>query len=192
MVQGSRQHRRMPATLHASTQQCLQESSWRGNIRELKNVGERLVVRDMERPIEVEDLPEEIRGVFVAATFSTQAGPAPNQQCGLAAPPAQTVPNLLWRRMEMGETFWACVAEPFRNHDLTRDDIRALVRRGLDETHGSYRALLRIFNLPDEDYKRVLSFLRQHDCHVPFQRYLAMRSLRASTAHLTRGKQAVS
>src|SRR5258708_31559814 len=82
MVQGSRQHRRMPATLHASTQQCLQEYSWPGNIRELKNVVERLVVRDMDRPIEVEDLPEEIRGVFVAATFSTQAGAAPQPQGG--------------------------------------------------------------------------------------------------------------
>ena len=71
----------------------------------------------------------------------------------------------------MGETFWACVGQPFRNHDLKRDDIRALVRRGLHETQGSYRALLRIFNLPAEDYKRLLSFLRQHDCQVPFQRF---------------------
>jgi hypothetical protein len=25
--------------------------------------------------------------------------------------------------------------------------------------------------MPDEDYKRFLSFLRKHDCHLPFQRF---------------------
>ena len=77
----------------------------------------------------------------------------------------------MWRRLESGETFWSAVAEPFRNHDLTRADVQTLVRRGLDATQGSYRALLKLFNLPEDDYKRVLSFLRQHDCHVPFQHF---------------------
>jgi hypothetical protein len=40
--------------------------------------------------------------------------------------------------------------------------------------------LLGIFNLPLDDYKRLLSFLRQHDCHVPFQRF---RALHARSAH---------
>ena len=25
--------------------------------------------------------------------------------------------------------------------------------------------------MPAEDYKRFLSFLRKHDCHIPFQRF---------------------
>jgi transcriptional regulator with PAS, ATPase and Fis domain len=192
VAQASHQHQRVTPILQAAAQRCLQEYSWPGNIRELKNVVERLVVRDLDRPIEVDDLPEEVRGDAVSARPSTQARPAdgPIQQYGLAAPTAQTVPNLLWHRLQTGETFWACVVEPFRSHDLTRDDIRVLVQRGLDETHGSYRALLRIFNLPAEDYKRVLSFLRQHDCHVPFQRFRGVKSLRAATAHVAREKQA--
>jgi hypothetical protein len=27
--------------------------------------------------------------------------------------------------------------------------------------------------MPNEDYKRFLSFLRKHDCHLPFQRFRA-------------------
>jgi hypothetical protein len=27
--------------------------------------------------------------------------------------------------------------------------------------------------MPPDDYKRFLSFLRKHDCHLPFQRFRA-------------------
>jgi hypothetical protein len=49
--------------------------------------------------------------------------------------------------------------------------LHALIQRGLMETHGSYRAMLALLNLPPTDYKRLLSFLRQHNCHVPFQSF---------------------
>jgi hypothetical protein len=45
------------------------------------------------------------------------------------------------------------------------------MERGLHEARGSYRALLPLLNLPATDYKRLLSFLHQHNCHVAFQRY---------------------
>jgi hypothetical protein len=55
--------------------------------------------------------------------------------------------------------------------DLTRDDVRAVIRRGLEESRGSYKVLMRSFNLEERDYKRVLNFLRKHECHVAFQPY---------------------
>jgi hypothetical protein len=33
---------------------------------------------------------------------------------------------------------------------------------------------VQLFNMPGEDYKRFLSFLRKHDCHLPFQRFRAV------------------
>src|SRR4029079_4915358 len=51
----------------------------------------------------------------------------------------------------------------------TRDDLRALVRRALEVTHGSYKSVARLFNLPESDYKRLLNFLRKYDCHLPIQ-----------------------
>ena len=44
---------------------------------------------------------------------------------------------------------------------------------GLESTNGNYRSLVQLFNMPTEDYKRFLSFLRKHDCHLPFQRFRA-------------------
>ena len=34
--------------------------------------------------------------------------------------------------------------------------------------------------MPDEDYKRFLSFLRKHDCHLPFQRFRTIARSHAS------------
>ena len=66
-------------------------------------------------------------------------------------------------------SFWSEVHEPFMNHDLTRDDVRELVREGLAHTRGNYKMLVTSFNMPPEDYKKFLNFLRKYQCHVPFQ-----------------------
>ena len=50
-----------------------------------------------------------------------------------------------------------------------------MVRAGLERTQGSYRLLVELFNMPPSDYKRFLSFLRKHDCQVPFQPFRSMR-----------------
>jgi DNA-binding NtrC family response regulator len=169
----------------------LLDYGWPGNIRELKNVVERLVVRGFNT-IHVDDLPEELRLVVSsprAAAAGVEATAARADDLQPAA--AESVANILWRRLQTGESFWACVADPFRSHDLTRADLRALVRRGLDETHGSYRNLLRTFNLADDDYKRLLAFLRQHDCHVPFQQFRAGKPLRIASALPSESARAV-
>ena len=58
--------------------------------------------------------------------------------------------------------------------DLTREDLRTIVSRGLNETRGSYKGLVELFNLSAHDYKRFLNFLRKYECRLPFQRFRAM------------------
>ena len=184
-------HYRAPVpTLARRTAQCLQEYAWPGNIRELKNLVERLVVNDAGRPIRVEDLPDDVRSSWHSggsrpADASGHDAPEPPP-----APSAETVHALLWSRLQSGETFWSCIVEPFRNHDLTRADIRTVVQRGLDETQGSYRGLLDLFNLPAADYKRVLAFLRQHKCQVPLPRLRGIGSMRMAACDARRRRQA--
>ena len=67
------------------------------------------------------------------------------------------------------ESFWTAVYEPFMARHLTREMVRAIVYQGLRHTKGSYKALAPLFNLQPSDYKRMLSFLQQNDCHLPFQ-----------------------
>jgi len=67
-----------------------------------------------------------------------------------------------------GESFWSAVHPLFTARDMTRDDMRAIISRGLTQTRGSYRLVLQLFNMPAEDYKAFLNFLRKHQCHLPF------------------------
>jgi hypothetical protein len=75
------------------------------------------------------------------------------------------------RLFEDRESFWTAVYPAFMLRDLTRDDLRKVVQRGLERTNGNYRLLVQLLNMPAGDYKRFLNFLRKHDCHLPFQRF---------------------
>jgi DNA-binding NtrC family response regulator len=134
---------------------------WPGNVRELKNVAERLVITRSGKVIGLSD---------VSFAAGPQVAPAamPQQVEHLAESRAEA---LVSRMITRGESFWSVVYEPFMARDLTRDDVRAVIRRGLEESRGSYKVLMRSFNLEERDYKRVLNFLRKHECHVAFQPY---------------------
>jgi DNA-binding NtrC family response regulator len=158
-----REHRVDPARVPEETMALLIAYDWPGNVRELKNVAERLVIRKGAEVIAPQDLPREIVGkssgsITVAAT-----------------PPARLMPEILLERMSVGgESFWTAVYEPFIARDLTRCDLRTIVSRGLERTKGSYKALVHSFNLQPADYGRFLSFLRKHECHMPFLQFRAL------------------
>ena len=135
---------------------------WPGNVRELKNVAERMVVRARKATAGVEDLPPEITAeAAVPSGTRTAEGPS-------------TALVLYDRVVNRGESFWSAVYEPFTAHDLTRDDLRVILRMGLEHTRGSYKQLTQLFNMAPDDYKRFLNFLRKHQCHMPFQRFRAI------------------
>jgi DNA-binding NtrC family response regulator len=135
---------------------------WPGNVRELKNVAERLVLRSPHR-IEVASLPQEIVCGAGVRAVTAEATPAP---------PGRPSHEMLFDRMiSQGASFWSEIYEPFMARDLTRQDVREIVRLGLEHTRGNYKLLVTSFNMPPEDYKKFLNFLRKYQCHVPFQRF---------------------
>ena len=135
---------------------------WPGNVRELKNLVERLIVRSRVGPIDEGDLPAEVLGPVMRTPRNTSA----------AAAAVRSRADELYDRMVIeGESFWSAVQPLFTARDMTRDDMRAIVSRGLTQTRGSYKLLLQLFNMPAEDYKAFLNFLRKHQCHLPFFKY---------------------
>jgi len=139
---------------------ALEAYDWPGNVRELRNIAERLTCRCPGGVINADDLPLEVR-TGAARIDSSPARPA-------APVPAQA---LLDRLVLKGESFWDVAYEPFMARDLTREDVRFLVRAGLEQTRGNYKALVQLFNMDPTDYKRFLNFLRKYGCHMPFQRF---------------------
>ena len=137
---------------------------WPGNVRELKNVVERLIVRSHSSMVTLGDLPAEIQ----------QLGPP----VPLATPPSRqtSVADELFARMVKDrESFWTAVYPAFMTRDLTRADVRAVLRKGLQQSGGNYKVLVQLFNMAPSDYKRFLNFLRKHECHVAFQRFRTAR-----------------
>ncbi len=139
--------------------ELLVEYNWPGNVRELQNVVERLAVTVRTESIRKSDLPIEIR---------TRPGSA-------AAPRRErrrTVADELYRRLtHERESFWSAVYPLYMQREITRSNVRDVVRMGLEEARGNYKIVARLFNLEPNDYKRFLNFLRKHDCQLPFKEY---------------------
>jgi DNA-binding NtrC family response regulator len=158
---------------------------WPGNVRELKNVAERLVVGARSGRVDTTSLPTDVstRGTQstprsdVATTASSSFMSAPVVPVAVnvsAAVSSATLQQRLDRLMKERVSFWSEVHEPFMNHDITREDVRHLVRQGLAHTRGNYKMLVRAFNMDPRDYKRFLSFLRTYECHVSFRPFRMM------------------
>ena len=73
--------------------------------------------------------------------------------------------------VEERQSFWTTVYPLYMQRDITREQIRDLVRRALIEARGNYKIVARLFNLEPRDYKRFLNFLRKHECQLPFDEF---------------------
>jgi two-component system, NtrC family, response regulator AtoC len=138
---------------------ALSAYSWPGNVRELRNVLERLVVNARSNVVNVDDLPTEIR----------------TQQSTLTRPVRErrrTVGDELYKRLvHGGESFWASVYPLYMQREITRTNVREVIRKGLEDARGNYKIVVRLFNMPPGDYKKFLNFLRKHDCQLSFKEY---------------------
>jgi transcriptional regulator with PAS, ATPase and Fis domain len=137
---------------------ALSEYSWPGNVRQVENVVERLVVTGRREIVQLEDLPQEIRN---------PSGPGrPGRER------RRTVADELFKKLvDERESFWNLVYPLYMNREITRANVRDLVHKGLEEARGNYKIVLRLFNMDATDYKRFLNFLRKHDCQLPFKEY---------------------
>jgi hypothetical protein len=127
----------------------------------LKNIAERIVVRSGTGVVDCPDLPYEI-GARAAAPARTRA-------TTIALPSRADV--MIDRMTRQRESFWAVVHEPFMSRDITREDLRAVVRHGLEATRGNYKLVVQLFNMPSGDYKRFLNFLRKYQAHMPIHEF---------------------
>jgi DNA-binding NtrC family response regulator len=131
---------------------------WPGNVRELLNVVEQLVWLSTDGVVGVEHLPLAMRSVPGPIT------PIDDRRRHVAD---QLYDALVRQRA----SFWEYVYPMFLARDITRNDLRQLVRRGLSESRGRHKSLLTLFGLPSRDYRRFMNFLAAHDCGVGFREF---------------------
>jgi len=170
LEESARIHRMDVPRLSPAAREILSTYRWPGNVRELKNVVERMVVRQTRDEIGPDELPSEI---LDAHTF----GQTRVLLKAEAAVETKSRVEMLWDRMVVnGESFWVAVYPAFIDRELTKSDLRQLIKAGLQRSQGSYRKLVELFRMPGADYKRFLAFLYQHDCHLPFHGFREPRN----------------
>jgi transcriptional regulator with PAS, ATPase and Fis domain len=137
----------------------LAEYHWPGNVRELENIIERLVVTGRNETVSIADLPAEVRA-------------QPNAPPRAMRERRRTIADDLYRRIaKEGESFWTVVYPLYMQREITKNNVREVVRRGLEDARGNYKIVARMFNLEADDYKRFLNFLRKHDCQLSFKEF---------------------
>jgi DNA-binding NtrC family response regulator len=133
--------------------------SWPGNVRELENVVERLVVTGRNETVQPDDLPLEIR-----AHNGISLRPKRERR--------RTVSDDLFKKIvDDRESFWTVVYPRYMQREITKSQVREVVRKGLEQSRGNYKIVARMFNMDESEYKRFLNFLRKHDCQLPFKDY---------------------
>jgi transcriptional regulator with PAS, ATPase and Fis domain len=159
LAQFTRTNAHLVRGLVPETLRLLCEYAWPGNVRELENVIERLVVTGRTEFVQPDDLPQEIR------TYRA-IGMRPKRER------RRTVADDLYKKLvEERESFWTTVYPLYMQREITRENVRELIRKGLEEARGNYTIVARLFNMDSGDYKRFLNFLRKHDCQLPFKEY---------------------
>jgi transcriptional regulator with GAF, ATPase, and Fis domain len=113
-----------------------------GNIRELENIIESAIYTAPGSEIQADD---------ILLPYETQN---------------------LWPAEELiVGNFWDSIAKPFTARLITRTQVEHVIRRGLQQTRGSYRKLLPLFSMPESDYKRFMDFLRRNHCKLDFRQF---------------------
>jgi transcriptional regulator with PAS, ATPase and Fis domain len=131
--------------------------------------GRKRISEDAVAKLQLYDFPgnvRELENIVETAVYTAAEGTI--EECHI------TIPNgmpLSYEGVLHVENFWESVARPYADRMITRTHMENVVRRGLQQANGSYRRLVRLFNLPDSDYKRFMDFLRRHGCNVDFRQY---------------------
>jgi transcriptional regulator with PAS, ATPase and Fis domain len=137
--------------------EVLRRYRWPGNVRELQNVVEQAIWQSGAAEITPEHLPAMVRTVDALVQSRERR--------------RQVADDLYEALSSGGYSFWAHIHPLFLARDITRHDIRELVRRGLQTTRGSYRGLLALFRMDPQDYQRFHNFLTAHGCKVDFRTF---------------------
>jgi transcriptional regulator with PAS, ATPase and Fis domain len=146
-------------SISAEALALLEQYRWPGNVRELQNVVEQMTSIAGGSEIEIEDLPPSI-----AVPQGSHAYPRRERR--------RRVSDELFEGLVAGtHRFWEEVYVLFTNRDLTRADLRQLIRRALSATGGNYRAVVQLFGMDPQDYKKLLNFLAAHDCVVDYREF---------------------
>ena len=151
----SNRKRGTPKRISSEAWSMLGSHEWPGNVREIRSVVDVGCCLTEGEIIEPASLWEVLGSEESVASSGDGGGSS------------DAVAVALTRMAEQESSFWEAVREPFLARDLNRREVREIVSRGLRESGWSYKAMLDLFNLPEDEYLRFMDFLRHHRLKPP-------------------------
>jgi len=143
----------------AHTLDKFMEHDYPGNVRELHNAVERAFYSSNSVVITQVD--------FLREANSTDE-------------PAQSETANWFKELTEGrEDFWSAVHDRYKRRDISRERVLALMDFGLRATHGNYKAMASMLQIPKEEYRRFMDFLRRSRCLLDFRPYRKSRMVKA-------------
>lgn len=135
-------------SINNSAIKILSEYDFPGNVRELLNFVEKIMVfAGFKR-----DINEEIVKSVMSAHLSIR---------GLSLQRDRTVEAL--EMIRKGESFWDVVKEPFLRREFSKEEVKRIVLKELERTEkGTLKELCRLFNISSHEYKKFISFLHRN------------------------------
>jgi DNA-binding NtrC family response regulator len=138
--------------------EALMAYSFPGNVRELKNVIQHALFASGGGTIQ----PTHLHLAHPERPPVPSFSGSPEMDGVGGEPPASETDDRMRRMVDGEETFWTVIHDPFLERELNRCQVKAVIQSGLEETYGSYSALLRLFRISKADYHKFMDFLRHH------------------------------
>ena len=159
----------------------LERYRWPGNVRELQNVVEQSLWMSNGSRVEVAHLPPSVQA-------SADDVLLPMQASGASRWPTSCITALV----SGGYSFWEHIHPLFLARDITRHDMRELVRQGLATTRGNYRCAAAAVRHATRRLQAVPEFPGRARLHVDFREFRhgsPPAAARAAAAAAARGPQ---
>ncbi len=128
----------------------LRSYGWPGNVREIKSVVDTGFHLSDGHLIEPRDFVEQFEvGSGARGPHRVPAGRGTGAS-----------DHALRQMLSEEVSFWDAVHTPYLARELTRSDARLVILSGLERSRGSYKQLVRLFNIKSSDYLKFMDFLR--------------------------------
>ncbi len=139
--------------------ELLGQYPWPGNVRELRAVAESSFYLSDGTVIGPESFADSLESRETMESLEKMS--RLRELSAVPLLPAQ--PDTLLGRLLVGEgTFWDLVHAPFLDRDLNREQVREIIAGGLERSGKSYKRLLSLFGIAQEDYPKFMDVLRHH------------------------------
>ncbi|KAA3602812.1 MAG: GAF domain-containing protein [Calditrichaeota bacterium] len=131
----------------------MENYDWRGNVRELENTIAKAVVKHKTGEL-----------LFVENIFDEETLKNVNKVILATKSGDSEIKSLYERMVNLKESFWEVISEPYLERELNRSQVKAVLEIGMKEVNGSLKKLSLLFQIPDtrQDYIKFMNFLRRN------------------------------